>query len=594
MTNALSREVFLFASASAERMKSCDSKASLSVDALAELSANLWNEIGNTGKRVIDAAKAAAPVGRETISGVLDQIARIAQSEHSKNKEAKWTVVLDLTTDFDHNKDGSFNRIKDLEQFAERTKGTGLVVVAQAAYRVPPEKPIPYGVGYKPEYRIERYVVRDGKIATVFKGKSNGYGQDLEDLVRYASHSNKAPKMALIMDTHGLGNEGLSGDTGDIELKAFISRVQAGLKGSEREKFDLLHFDSCLMSQNGVMERIGPICKQVVASAELEPAKGISLIPPLEILATKPETDEKVLGKILVGEGRTRAPEFEAKGFRAPLRTVASIDISKYAEFRKTLDEFGDQLTACAKDPKNKEVITGIVDNTFRYQQGRDDDDVPQADLKDFANRIGSAIADGKLDDKDGALRRASAKVQVGLSAMIDDFYGHKQYAQTGGLSIFLPTWYHRAAEYLAESKSISGQLIHLSATDKFKQVNKDDKSREQFQKDVDAQILKTLPMFLSGGLPAQIGGTMNRELTQVSASRKKFAEAKDDASRELAFEEINKAAKKLHSTLFFQSVYAQNLDGIAQDIDESFRLQLVDDGKSGWSRFQNAMRYKK
>lgn len=580
-------------------LERAESKPDSVPDPLVDLSANLWKDMKS-------AIRAVENLKRETTSGALDRADRLIRSEtfagiidriaKSARRSAdasatEWTVVLDLTTDFDHNKDGSFNRMKELEQFAEKTKGTSLAVVVQAAYRIPPNPPVPYGVAYKSEYRLERHVVKDGKITPVFTGKSNGYAQDLEDLVGYASKNHRAPKMALIMDTHGLGNEGLTGDTGTITLSEFVKRVQGGLKGSGRDKFDLVDFDACLMAQNGVLEHVGVVTDRVVASAETEPAKGISLIPPLEILMKKPQTDARELGRIIVNEGRIRAAEFEAKGLRAPLPTVASLELKNYAEFRTSLDDFGDKLVAASRNPETKAAIVQIIDNTFRYK-GNDSDDVDQADLKDFTQRIVSAVDDGRLPDNDRVLKRSALAVQAKLGELVDAFYGHKEFEHTGGVSVFLPTWYHRDPTYVAETKVMSGRLLHITAASKYSDANKDEKSREAFAKSVDNELVKVLPLFLAGLWPARAGFSVYDELNELSQARKRFSEATDECERRGAFDDLHKAAKNLNSTLLFRDLFNMNFRDATKSIDHSFRNQLVDNGRSGWSRFQNAFRY--
>lgn len=576
-------------------------------DSLSQLSAGLWNEMGLAGKRTVAGREEAASI--ETVSladrvsnivcsgifdRVRDQISDAArQVQNTLPPKTEWTVILDLTTDFDRNKDGSFNRLKDLQDFAEKTKGKSLAIVVQAAYRIPPDPPVPYGVAYKSEFRLERHVVRDGRITKVFDGKSEGYGKDLEDLVSYAGRNNNSPKMALIMDTHGYGNEGLSGDTGEVKLDEFINRVQSGLKGSGRQKFDLVDFDACLMAQNGVLARMGAITDQLVASAEVEPAKGISLIPPLELLLDKPETDARTLGRSIIDEARTRTAQYQLKGIEAPIKTIASIELRKYGDFRGALDDFGDKLAVLTADSKAKATLIEIIDSTLRYQ-GNEENDVSQADLKDFTQRVISAIDDGRLSDPDRSLKRSALDVQLKLGDLVDAFYGHKEFNKTGGVSVFLPTWWHRDPAYIAESKIVSGSILHRTAPEKFAEANTDDKSRQQFLKEIDNQLVRMLPIFLAGGFLTDLAATVHTELNDISAARLRFERSTDDAGRRDAFNEINQAAKRLQSTAMFKELFETRFKTAKREIDESFRLQLVDEGKSGWSRFQNSVRFPK
>ncbi|MBY0549727.1 MAG: hypothetical protein K2W95_20805 [Candidatus Obscuribacterales bacterium] len=585
---------FSKAACSIERQASPNNATSL-----LDLSAGLWKEIETAARQPFGGLRQSLSVGDRVekligsgvLSGLSDIVAHRLPQAPMPSPKTEWTVVLNLTTDFDGNEDGSFNRLKDLESFALKTKGTSLAIVVQAAYRVPPDPPVPYGQGYTPEYRLERHVVRNGSITQVAEGKSNGYGQDLEDLLSYASRNNNSPKMALIMDTHGLGNEGLTGDTGHVTVAEFVKRVQSGLRGSGREKFDLIDFDACLMSQNGVLARMGVIADQVVASAELEPARGISLLPPLELLLTKPETDARTLGRSLVNEARVQGIEFEAKGIEAPIKTVASIELSKYAGFRRALDDFGDKLAALTTDAKVKADLVAVIDKTFRYK-GNEYDDMEQADLRDFIQRVVSAIDDGQLPDTDRSLKRSALAVQTKLGDLVDAFYGHREYKQTGGVSVFLPTWQHREPGYVAETQIVSGRILHATDASKFAEVNKNAESRQAFLKHIDDELVRMLPIFLAGGIFSNIAATAHDELFAVSAARQKFASASDDSARRTAFAEINQAAKLLQSSSLFDEMFGKHFKKATNAIDDSFRLQLVDDGTTGWSRFQNSVRH--
>lgn len=399
---------------------------------LADLSVQLWKDIQLASTKVADTIgkSIADPFGRprevfgsETFRLVLDSLQKLSPPAQPPVSKPEWTVVLDMTTDFDQNKDGTFNRVNDLTAFAERTKGNNLAIVVQAAYRDP--RTVPLGVAYTPTFRLERHLIRDGKITKVAEGKSQGYGPDLEELLLYAGKHTPANKMALIMDSHGVGNEGLEGDTGKLSMDDFVKIVHNGLKPSGKEKFDLIDFDACLMAQNGALSRMGKIADHVVASAETEPSKGISLIPPLEELLKKPETSGQMLGRRLIAEARTQAIEFEERKDQAPLRTVASFDMRKYDEFGKSLDEFGDKLTALINDPVLKETVIKIIDSTIRYGSN-DFEDGNKADLKDFAQRIILAVDDGRLPDDDRSLKRTAYSVQQTLGDFVDSFYGHK------------------------------------------------------------------------------------------------------------------------------------------------------------------------
>lgn len=160
-------------------------------------------------------------------------------------------------------------------------------------------------------------------------------------------------------------------------------------------------------------------------------------------------------------------------------------------------------------------------------------------------------------------------------------------------MSVFLPTWYHREATYVAESRSISGRLLHETRASKFDEVNKDEKTRTSFVKSVDNEITKLLPLSLLGQLPLAYFRTVEQELAGIIKAKDDFKTASDDAGRKKSFAELRAAATKLNSTSLFKDLYQANLKTVVTEIDNEFKVQLVDEGKNGWSRFQRAVRYK-
>jgi hypothetical protein len=551
-----------------------------------DLAASIWKELETAGKQLSDIGKnltsttilttlraeAQRIIASDTFKSILDSVAAAAKS--SDKTKSEWVVALNLTTDFDHNKDGKFDRLEDLKAFADKTKGKSLAIVVQAAFREPKAD----GSDEPTKYRLERYVVKDGAIRRVSVGPSKGYAQDLEDLVQYTSHQVPGNKMALIMDSHGIGNEGLLGDTGRITVPAFVQRVQGGLKDSGREKLDLIDFDACLMAQNGVLARMRPISNNIVASAELEPAKGISLIPPFQHLADKPTSTARDFARDLVNDARMQTDAKIAKGERFPIRTIAHLDLKEYDAFHSALDEFGDKLAESLKSPANRRTIERIIDSTLRYSLN-EWDDTPQADIRDFAERVISAIDDGRLPDDSRQLKRSAQKAVNKLGDLVDAFYGYKDFRTTGGVSVFLPTWEQREEKWSASERTAAGRIMHCTAAKEYDYRNKTEADRLQFIKNIDAQLIRMAPLADNKKLQS--------ELQEFNESYTRYKDARDEKARREAFGEMHDAAVRLENTPPCRKEYRTELEKIEQRTDKEFEAQLVGDTSAGWHRFQ-------
>ncbi len=117
-------------------------------------------------------------------------------------------------------------------------------------------------------------------------------GDTLVDFITWAVETYPAQKYALILSDHGAGWPGGFSDPApkglgvdDIVLaEAFgvdnlwLMEINRSLEKARQatgiDKFELLGFDACLMSQVEVMTMVAPHAKYAVASEEVEPALG--------------------------------------------------------------------------------------------------------------------------------------------------------------------------------------------------------------------------------------------------------------------------------------------------------------------------------
>lgn len=396
-------------------------------------------------------------------------------------EKQNWTIAMNLQTDFG-GECTIEKRTKKLQELAGQTEGKPVTIVVQASVKDEESG----------KYNVERFVLKDGKVQKLKSpGESNDYGADIESLVKFATQNYPSKNLGLILDSHGHGNEGLQGDSSDVSMADLKKHVQSGLKGSGHEKLDFLQYDACLMAQNGVLEVSKDLANHVVASAQPEGVTADTAAADntnLAALLKNPDMTPAQLADFCVEQAK------DVEGFD----TLAHFDMTKYGAFRKSLDNFGDELSKIMADPEKEDVLRKIIHESFQYgsqfsisgifgifgkdnpaQSGIDLPNKPdkppvsilellpqlferpfgrphlegidvgsigrnlgngKRDLKDFAEKVIEAIDAGKLKDESNKLKEAAKQVLKDGAELTKSYFGRDKHKNLGGLSVFLPT----------------------------------------------------------------------------------------------------------------------------------------------------------
>ena len=416
-----------------------------------------------------------------------DKPLEISGKEKAKDKQ-DWLIVMNLAVDFG-GECTIEKRTKKLQELAAQTEGKDVTIVIQTASK--DEK--------SDKYSLQRFVLKDGKVTELKSpGESQGYGNDVESLLKYATQTYACKNLGLILDSHGNGNEGLQGDNGDISMADFKTHIESGLKNSGHDKIDFLQFDACLMAQNGVLETTQSLARHVVASAEPEGVTADSAAADninLEALLKNPKMTPSQLADYCVEQAKN------IEGFD----TMAHFDMEKYKSFRDSLDEFGEGLSKLWKNDDYRAVLQQIIKDTFEYgghtfkipnifdpsiifgkekpgsimeflgkpdrpnESGAELTDRPRwprleqmsrpdlhellgglpsfsrslgtdkRDLKDFVQKVIKAIDDGKIMDEGGKLKAAAEKLLKEGESLTKSYFGRGKHSGLGGLSVYLP-----------------------------------------------------------------------------------------------------------------------------------------------------------
>jgi Clostripain family len=422
--------------------------------------------------------------------------------------EQDWTVAVDLSILYGQNGPrgvlGSEDKEKMLEEIVAKTKGSPVSIVVQSI--------VSTGKTDKP-YALERRVLKDGVVGPATLEASHGESADLERLVSIAADDEPSQRIALVLNAHGLGDEGLSGGTsslknGHADLADLTKAIQSGLRGSNHDKLDMLDLDSCVMGQMGVANKMSAITDHLIAS-EL-PERVISndqgtksvdsqnLAAWIDDLAKNPSIDGFQLSEYVVAEAQRGA---NAKSFAGVPGLTGTPSLAHYElgperiDFMNAMNELGNVLTAVVATDDGRKLVDSLIDHVPNLagvdhmgNPVRGSDEVTKNDLDQFIVQLKLLNSTPQLRGEAEKLKTAIEGVEVAQHAMepssyvdmskedklISDFsFGN---TSLGGLSVFLPNQGERRVELPSKTadllnpapkqKRTYDQLVNLELPD--------------------------------------------------------------------------------------------------------------------------------
>lgn len=133
--------------------------------------------------------------------------------------------------------------------------------------------------------------------------------------------------------------------------------AQAGIR------FDALGFDACLMASCEVASAMAPYARYMIASEEIETARGWNLSVMAQTLLSNPDADAVEVGKA-VCDGYLSAQE---KWGESEISTMALIDLDQMDGVVKALDNLGKALSSTLTDPVTFRVLSMEMSSSKRY-----------------------------------------------------------------------------------------------------------------------------------------------------------------------------------------------------------------------------------
>lgn len=295
-------------------------------------------------------------------------------------------------------------------------------------------------------------------------------GDTLVDFITWAVKTYPAKKYALIMSDHGAGWPGGFSDPAPKGLgpdnimlaEAFgvdnlwLMEINRALEKARQatgiDKFELLGFDACLMSQIEVMTMLAPHARYAVASEEVEPSLGWAYTGFLSKLTAQPSMDGAQLAKDIVNsyidqdqliidpqarralvkrefgvtDEVTAQEVAEVKGRDV---TLSAIDLSAVPDVLGALDEFAVSMS---------QLDQQMVAEARTYAQSYESvfgEDVPPSyiDLGHFAALIAKISGDPDMEAS------ASKLFEAIQTAVIAERHGAKRPGSTG-LVLYFPS----------------------------------------------------------------------------------------------------------------------------------------------------------
>jgi hypothetical protein len=266
-------------------------------------------------------------------------------------------------------------------------------------------------------------------------GESNtGDPQTLVDFVTWTVENFPAEHYALQIWNHGGGWIMVASDESTESHDALTLTEFEGALADIREqtgieKFDLLSYDACLMSQLEVFQTIAPYADYSIASEELIPGAGWEYVSPLSALTADPSMDAPTFGQIVVDSYinfySTVITDYD-------VFDLGLIDLSQVDAFNSALADFS---AAVAANPEA--VIPAIADarnNAQYFAAGAPDEEAyfSSVDILDFMTLLAQHSPDAAVTD-------AANNVIAAGQNLVLYHQASEALANSQGISVFFP-----------------------------------------------------------------------------------------------------------------------------------------------------------
>jgi len=254
-----------------------------------------------------------------------------------------------------------------------------------------------------------------------------GDPKTLVDFVAWGVKTYPARRYALIFWDHGASWPGVASDDssdGDIITLPELSQALGTLqKRTGVQKFDLLGFDACLMSQIDVLQAVQPYGRIAIGSADLEPGEGWAWNTWLASLQRKPAVDAQAVAPLII---KSFSDFYKRAGEDSV--TLSAFDLEKLPDIQQRFGELSDALV---DDLKGSYKAIGKA-RAYAAEYGEGDDSIGAIDLGFFARSLVRAGAGPAISKAAKALDQSIEEARLAQARGADHPDGT-------GLSVYFP-----------------------------------------------------------------------------------------------------------------------------------------------------------
>ena len=263
----------------------------------------------------------------------------------------------------------------------------------------------------------------------------------LRTFVDYCVDNYPAKKYDMILWDHGYGPLGYGSDEMNSDLGEYeeapmsLDQIAKALDESKmKQKFELIDFDACLMSNVEVMLALSDHADNFVVSADSSPEFGQYYTNWLNLLADEPDIDGFELGKKIVDDSIAFYKDETSDGYGRP-STLAVINSKRFnarmikitADFTKTLS---DELYSGNDDFDFRDRIIS-ANTAVRYNW---------PGLVDYGDFAKSCSFDGVSNQIEEVLYEDNSSADAMMYFSCTDNYKASPEHTPSGISIFFPS----------------------------------------------------------------------------------------------------------------------------------------------------------
>jgi len=325
--------------------------------------------------------------------------------------------------------------VKDFLEMAAQGSDANINIIVQFD-RIP---------GYNDAYgnwtNCQRFFVSQGMTPSIGNAMSDwgdGQGgrevnmadpQTLEDFITWGAENYPADRYALILWNHGGGWRSSQAnapplvktvcwdDTASIDDGMDTREIQTALSNSlaNGHGIDLIGFDACLMGTVEVAYELKDLSRVMVASEEVEPARGWPYLNILSVLGLSPDASPIELGEMIVNA-------YGIDSGSNSSNTLSAIDLTGLGEIADAVAD----LSLALQTGSTITEVSNVLKNVCRF------DERSLIDLYDFADRL-------LEDNMDDAVQSAVSDVKLAMdNSVTAEFHGDWR-SCAHGMSIYFP-----------------------------------------------------------------------------------------------------------------------------------------------------------